>query len=136
MTVRRVDNRPTITTGKSRRVQDAGGENFASYMSHISGVDSLDAVDVVDNVPSATDEPSKRHRREQLEQTKELLDSLEALEQDLTGVESRQRLRESRDQALRTLSESPRQGEERDLLQRTALLATVELAKSERGDYS
>ncbi|MBF0262815.1 MAG: hypothetical protein HQL97_13385 [Magnetococcales bacterium] len=86
--------------------------------------------------------PTPYQRRDQLDQMGELLDTLDALGHELlndeVSVESdetRQRLKETRDQALYSLSTAPESGSERELLHRTAVLATVELAKSDRGDY-
>ncbi|MBF0627893.1 MAG: hypothetical protein HQL91_06705 [Magnetococcales bacterium] len=85
--------------------------------------------------------PTPYQRREQLEQMGELLDTLESLGRELLAESlsepdvTRQKLKETRDQALHSLSTAPENGSERELLHRTAVLATVELAKTDRGDY-
>ncbi|MEO5340140.1 MAG: hypothetical protein H7837_06435 [Magnetococcus sp. MYC-9] len=152
MTIRRVDKSDKTAaraglTGKNPAVGSVGGEIFARQLAEVSGAKGADAVAVVQTVqfdPGAGNAEAGRHqRREQLDKADELLDSLEALGHDLVqsaiGAGSldvaRERLRETRDHALRTLSHVPEKGEERDLLHRTAVLATVELAKTDRGDY-
>jgi hypothetical protein len=135
-----------VSTGKSAASKVAAGENFAQQLAEVAGpggpeaVEEVSAVKVVNRVTSG----SQHQRQEQMEQTGELLESLEALGEELDPSNlikdgnddlARQKLKETRDQALRTLSDIPANSEERDLLHRTALLATVELAKSERGDY-
>ena len=137
-----------VSTGKNKTAAVGTGENFAHQLAQVAGVRSPETIEevaapqVVTGVSSKG--PSPHQRREQMEQTDELLDTLEALGQDLDPTLlsedgndelARQRLKETRDQALRTLSDTPVHSEERELLHRTALLATVELAKSERGDY-
>ncbi|MBF0359200.1 MAG: hypothetical protein HQL70_11390 [Magnetococcales bacterium] len=135
-----------VSTRKKAAGKVAVGEVFAQQLAEVAGsngpegVEEVSAAKVVNRVSSS----SQHQRKEQIEQTGEILDSLEALGQELDpsnlikdGNEdlARQKLKETRDQALRTLSDIPTNSEERDLLHRTALLATVELAKSERGDY-
>ncbi|MBF0453563.1 MAG: hypothetical protein HQL72_01955 [Magnetococcales bacterium] len=137
-----------VSAGKNKSAAVGAGENFAQQLAQVAGVRVSEAVDQIAAAKSvngvSSQGPSHHQRREQMEQASELLDTLEALGQDLDptllasgGNEAlaRQRLKETRDQALRTLSDSPAHSEERELLHRTALLATVELAKSERGDY-
>ena len=153
MSIRRVGKadktitRP-VSTGKNKAAGVGAGENFAHQLAQVAGVHAPEAVEevaaarVVSGVSSQGS--SNQQRREQMEQTGELLETLEALGQELdpsllikdgNDELARQRLKETRDQALRTLSDAPAHSEERELLHRTALLATVELAKSERGDY-
>ncbi len=153
MSIRRVGKadktalRP-VSTGKGKAAKVEGGENFAQQLAQVAGAQVTEAVEGVVGANAVTGVAShgatSHQRREQMAQTGQLLDSLEALGHDLDpenmlkdGNEdlTRQRLKETRDQALRTLSDTPAHSEERDLLHRTALLATVELAKSERGDY-
>ncbi|MBF0309750.1 MAG: hypothetical protein HQL56_09500 [Magnetococcales bacterium] len=148
MTIRRLDKTDNLIAkpgvgGKRRTGEISGGENFARFLDSLSGTRESDAVFEVgqlDEVEGVGGEPSHSERRQQLQQTDEMLGSLESLEQDLQSggraeTPSRERLQETRDQALHTLSGSPKKGEERDLLHRTAVLATVELAKTDRGDY-
>ncbi|MEO5366524.1 MAG: hypothetical protein H7831_09255 [Magnetococcus sp. WYHC-3] len=148
MTIRRIDKGHPLAGGAAaRRTAPAagGGENFAHMLDSVAGVgasEEVSAPPTVESVGAVGDEPGRRERRVQRARTGELLDTLEDLERDLVGPLARetdegvrQRLRETRDNALRTLSETPRKGEERELLHRTAVLATVELAKSDRGDY-
>jgi hypothetical protein len=153
MSIRRVGKadktttRP-VSTGNNKAAGIGKGEDFSHQLAQVAGVHIPEAVEgvaatrVVNSVSSQGSSPHQR--REQMEQAGELLDSLEALGQDLDPADlikdgnddlARQRLKETRDQALRTLSDAPAHSEERELLHRTALLATVELAKSERGDY-
>ncbi|MEO5362639.1 MAG: hypothetical protein H7838_03320 [Magnetococcus sp. DMHC-8] len=152
MTIRRVDKgdkavaRPAVT-GKNTVTGSVAGEIFARQLAEVSGAKEPEAVAVIQTVqfePGASGSEGGRHqRREQLDKTDELLDSLSALGHDLVqssiGAGSldaaRERLRETRDHALRTLSSVAEKGEERELLHRTAVLATVELAKTDRGDY-
>lgn len=153
MSIRRVGkaNRSAIGTvapGKSRHVEGMPGEDFARRLAEVSGSASSGAVEKTTEAAAVAAvgerEASHHQRDEQLSQTGEILDTLEALGRDLgTSLGSmggakeltQKKLRETRDLALRTLSDTPARGEERDLLYRTAVLATVELAKSERGDY-
>ncbi len=152
MTIRRVDKGDTASarsavTGNNRVTGPVAGEVFARQLAEVSGARELDTVAVIQTIqfdPGTTGSESGRHqRREQLETTDELLDSLSALGHDLVqssigvgGLDAaRERLRETRDHALRTLSSVSEKGEERELLHRTAVLATVELAKTDRGDY-
>jgi hypothetical protein len=145
MTIRQLDK-----TGKAMaqaaiatKNRSAGqvGENFARYLDSLAGLHGNEALATETNTTLTLDEPSLHQRHEQLRYAGDLLDSLEALERDMNqqsaagGEAARERLRESRDHALRTLSDSPNRGVERDLLHRTTVLATVELAKSDRGDY-
>ena len=113
----------------------------------VAGIMESEAVAPVMSVPfdpgASSSEGSRHQKREQLEKTDKLIDSLAALGRDLTqsviasgsAEMVRERLREARDHALRTLSSAQERGEERELLHRTAVLATVELAKTDRGDY-
>ncbi|MBF0424739.1 MAG: hypothetical protein HQL66_02840 [Magnetococcales bacterium] len=151
MTIRRVDHSGkslanTSVKKPSRTGESAPGEKFTRVMDALAPMDGTFAVTATDEVQAADGDASSRQKRQQLQQTGELLDSLQELEQDLQGKElppegdetaeqTRLRLRETRDQALRSLTETPSKGEERDLLHRTAVLATVELAKTDRGDY-
>lgn len=141
MNIRRID-KPTVgtisSTGKGRGAGRVSGENFSSLLDSVAPVRGANPVFGVDPVGTATDDASPRQRRDQLDQTGELLDTLEVLEKKLLEAgdpDVRERLRRTRDQALTTLSNAPRSGEERELLHRTAVLATVELEKSNRGDY-
>ncbi|MBF0283174.1 MAG: hypothetical protein HQL51_01815 [Magnetococcales bacterium] len=141
MTIRRVD-RPGIArvgAAKSRSAGAVGGAQFSSMLETLASLQETDAASGVEGVRPIGDEPSRQQRREQLEQAGELLDTLEALEEDLRhgqgSEEAMARLRETRDHVLQSLSASTDSGEERELLRRTAVLATVELAKSDRGDY-
>ena len=150
MTIRRVDKRDKIavqpsTAAKSRAVDLGNGEDFARQLAELSSIRESVGINPVQSVSDHTSggkDPTPYQRRAQLEQTDELLDSLEALgrdlgENDLTESPEivRERLLKTRDQALRTLSDVPERGKERELLHRTAVLATVELAKTDRGDY-
>lgn len=153
MSVRRVGKADSpisgpVSSAKNRGVDGASGEIFARHLAEVAGsqgVEGVDSVAATEQVAGVGDrEPTSHQRREQLLQTGELLDSLAALGKDLDGpgrsgsmedTQLRSRLRKTRDIALRTLSDSPASGLERDLLHRTTVLATVELAKSERGDY-
>lgn len=124
-------------TGKSKKSEGVTGGRFASLLSSASPVaDVAPMAGVAETGPvDAVDENAGRAQRQS---AKELLDSLEAFEKEIeaNGPQmSRERLRETRDQALLTLSHAPKGGEERELLHRTAVLATVELAKNDRGDY-
>ncbi|MBF0188937.1 MAG: hypothetical protein HQL50_13525 [Magnetococcales bacterium] len=147
MAIRRLDKSTktgaAVPTGKGRAANKAEGAKFASLLDSVAGVKEANPVAAVSGV-GAIEEASPHQRREQLGQTDELLDSLEALDRDMRqgrdaegrlSQDARERLRESRDQALRTLSEHTNVGEERELLHRTTILATAELAKSDRGDY-
>ena len=152
MSIRRVGKadkaiiRP-VSTDKVRSKGVETGEDFAQQLAQVAGIqgaDSVEELSATKRVNGISDKgPSNHQRKEQMEQTGELLETLEVLGKDLDpalineGNEdlARQRLKETRDQALRSLSDTPAHSEERDLLHRTALLATVELAKSERGDY-
>lgn len=117
-----------------QRVEAAAGME-AEALRHVSSV-SFDP-------GSANQDHAPHQRREQLERTNKLLHTLADLGRDLTQsiVDSgsadvvRERLREARDHALRALSDVPEKGAERELLHRTTVLATVELAKTDRGDY-
>lgn len=155
MSIRRVGKadkvvtRP-VSTGNSRVGKAQSGEEFAQQLAQVTGAhspESVERVSVARAVGSLSDQTgsSSQQRHEQLDQTEDLLDTLEALGQGLdhalqvnnTNEDlTRQRLKETRDHALRTLSGTSTHSRERDLLHRTALLATVELAKSERGDYN
>ncbi|MEO5348301.1 MAG: hypothetical protein H7836_01435 [Magnetococcus sp. YQC-3] len=152
MTVRRLDKSDKTVarspvSSKNLAAGSVAGEIFARQLAEVSGAKEPDAVNVIQTVqfePGSTgSEPGRHQRREQLDKTDELLDSLAALGHDLVQSAigsgnldmARERLRETRDHALRTLSCVPEKGEERELLHRTAVLATVELAKTDRGDY-
>ncbi|MBF0139042.1 MAG: hypothetical protein HQL74_02055 [Magnetococcales bacterium] len=150
MSIRRVGKADSpaagsISSAKSRSVDSVSGEIFARHLADIAAVrepEAVDAVTATELVTAVSDrEPTPHQRREQLLQTGELLDSLAALGRDIAAVgknssmELRSHLQKTRDLALRTLSDSPTTGLERDLLHRTTVLATVELAKSDRGDY-
>jgi hypothetical protein len=152
MTIRRINkagktNLRPVSTGNNATAKVGAGEDFAQQLAHVAGangVETVEGVAPIKTVNDATSHGSKNERREQMEQTGELLETLEVLGENLDpsilikdGNDdlARQRLKETRDQALRTLSGTPAHSEERELLHRTALLATVELAKSERGDY-
>ena len=157
MTIRRIDKggksvvQPTVT-GTSRAIGSVPEEIFARQLAAQQQVEAAEiqepeAVMRVRGVPfdpgGSSSEGARYRRREQLEKTDELLGTLAALGRDLTqsivgsgtAEEIQERLREARDHALRTLSDVPEKGEERELLHRTAVLATVELAKTDRGDY-
>lgn len=151
MSIRRLDKAGRAVTqsisGKKSQVgKVAGGEDFARKLAELSGVaeaEEVAPVAGVGEIAPVSRDANTHQRRQQLQQAGELLDSLEALERDMSqdrttladSGQARKRLLETRDQALRTLSDGPEKGDERDLLHRTAVLATVELAKSERGDY-
>ncbi|MBF0368523.1 MAG: hypothetical protein HQL52_03605 [Magnetococcales bacterium] len=153
MSIRRVgkSDRNLTGVGKSRAGRETGAVSGANFAQQLDTIAALRENTAVEDVAPATATqaageamPTPYQRREQLAQTDELLDSLGDLEKNLGAdnleeeavEDSRRRLRETRDQALRTLSETPKSGNERALLHRTAVLATVELAKSERGDYN
>jgi hypothetical protein len=142
MSIRRVEKTgiSSAPAGKIRRTGSASEATFSQHLEALAALRNVHALDGIQQIDALDpDEAPFHQRREQLERTGELLDSLEALEKELVsggrGGASHQRLRTSRDEALRTLSNSPPQGAERDLLHRTAVLATVELAKTDRGDY-
>nr|CRH04547.1 conserved protein of unknown function [Candidatus Magnetococcus massalia] len=144
MSIRRIDKSgvplPATGSAKAKRSDAVGQEKFAEYMdavagTQVDGVDQVASTEAVDRVDGVNDQRKKR----QIKQASELLDSLEALEKNLDGATAEataaERLRETRDEALRNLNEDTSSGEERELLHRTAVMATVELAKSDRGDY-
>lgn len=146
MSIRRVGKADSpVSSAKSRSVDGVSGEIFARHLADIAAVqepETVDAIAAAELVTAVGDrEPTPHQRREQLLQTGELLDSLAALGRDIAAIgknssmELRSQLQKTRDLALRTLSDSPSSGLERDLLHRTTVLATVELAKSDRGDY-
>ena len=152
MTIRRLDKSdkavPRSTVSKNNLVAGSvAGEIFARQLAEISGAQESEAVAVVQPVQfdpgAAGSDSGRRQQREQLNKADELLDSLAALGHDLVQSAigagnldaARERLRETRDHALRTLSSVSEKDEERELLHRTAVLATVELAKTDRGDY-
>ncbi|MBF0146500.1 MAG: hypothetical protein HQL84_10325 [Magnetococcales bacterium] len=153
MSIRRVGKAETpasgsVSSAKSRGIDGIKGEIFARHLADVAGPQETEAVETVNAVGQVTAvgdrEPTSHQRREQLLQTGELLDSLAALGRDMEATgkgdsmanfQLRSHLRKTRDIALRTLSDSPTTGLERDLLHRTTVLATVELAKSDRGDY-
>ncbi|MGN7613550.1 hypothetical protein ACQZV8_15865 [Magnetococcales bacterium HHB-1] len=145
MPIRRLDkssgSASTAKTGKGRQTSGPGGEKFAHYLDNVAAPQASNPLTALTGTaPIGGSEASLHQKREQLEQTDDLLGSLEDLGDNLKqgheSGENREQLRETRDQALRTLSSTPNKGEERDLLHRTAVLATVELAKSDRGDYN
>ncbi|MEO5376847.1 MAG: hypothetical protein H7832_03555 [Magnetococcus sp. DMHC-6] len=152
MTIRRVNKGDkTLTSAikgkKANRISTLAGENFSQHMDSIAalqGTTSTVEVSALSELTAVDMNPSQHQKRERILQTGELLDSLTELEQEMAKTalkekdlaQHRRRLRESRDQALRTLSELPKIGDEHDLLHRTAVLATVELAKTDRGDYN
>ncbi|OSM04302.1 flagellar assembly protein FliX [Magnetofaba australis] len=149
MTIRKIDKNTGIYSkpkvGRGAKSGAAGGANFASTLDAVAGLPPVDAAERIHATEAVgeVDAVSDQERRRQLRDADDLLDSLEGLEKGLAeggrgdgGDSARARLIETRDQALRTLSDSPRVGEERDLLNRTAVLAAVELAKSDRGDYN
>ncbi|MEG3639731.1 hypothetical protein [Magnetococcus sp. PR-3] len=146
MSIRRVDKPGTSlpTTGTRRTAQRGAvsGEKFTEALdsaqsSTVDAVDEVASTDAVERVDQVSDQTKRR----QLKQADEVLETLSALEEDLQGSASKSdeevmdRLRETRDEALRNLTEETRGGEERELLHRTAVMATVELAKKDRGDY-
>ena len=152
MTIRRVDKSDksvarSAVASKNMSTGSVAGEIFARQLAEVSGAKEPEAVAVIQTVQfdpaTSGSEPGRYQRREQLKKADELLDSLAALGHDLVQSAigsgnldaARERLRETRDHALRTLSSVPEKGEERELLHRTAVLATVELAKTDRGDY-
>lgn len=157
MTIRRVGKRgkpvvQPVGVGKNRAAGSVSEEIFARQLAaqqrvDVAGIQGAEEVVPVQHVPfdpgAASPEGSRYRRREQMEKTDALLEILAALGRDLTqsvvgegSVEMvRERLREARDTALRTLSGAPERGEACELLHRTAVLATVELAKTDRGDY-
>ena len=154
MSIRRVGKATTpasgsVSSAKSRNIEGIKGEIFARHLADVAGIHEVEGVEEVAataQIGAVGDrEPTSHQRREQLLQTGELLDSLAAMGRDITSssksgslgnVQLRSHLRKTRDSALRTLSDTPTTGLERDLLHRTTVLATVELAKSERGDYN
>ncbi|NGZ07522.1 MAG: hypothetical protein G8237_14340 [Magnetococcales bacterium] len=146
MTVRRLEKtEKSVTAATLAKAKAAShgieGANFSRSLAAAAGIQEslplLGTLSVVNNERT----PTPYQRREQLEQMGELLDTLDALGRDLlAGTQSepdqtRERLKETRDQALHSLSNAPENGSERELLHRTAVLATVELAKTDRGDY-
>ncbi|MBF0175549.1 MAG: hypothetical protein HQL63_01685 [Magnetococcales bacterium] len=153
MTIRRVDHSGkslanTSVKKQSRTSEGVPGEKFTRVMDALAPMDGPHVVTATDEVTATDTDPSPHQRRQQLRHAGELLDSLQDLEQNLQEGDAQQddtgknvpdqahlRLRESRDQALQSLTEAPNKGAERDLLHRTAVLATVELAKTDRGDY-
>ncbi|MBF0439489.1 MAG: hypothetical protein HQL93_10260 [Magnetococcales bacterium] len=148
MTVRRLEksNKPlaSSTTAKAKSsALDVEGVNFSKSLAAASGIQEAIPLLATLSATAVNSErsPTPYQRREQAEQVGELLDSLEALGRDLISEslaepeETRKRLRETRDQALYSLAKAPESGSERELLHRTAVLATVELAKTDRGDY-
>ncbi|MBF0620400.1 MAG: hypothetical protein HQL54_00590 [Magnetococcales bacterium] len=143
MTIRRVDKTTTgAVSNKKSRETEASGENFAQLLEGVAAMRGGNPVDAVGSVTPVGDEGGQK--RQQLDRAGELLDSLEEIGRELTArpgereSEMRSRLRQTRDEALRTLNDSATtsRGEERELLHRTAVMATVELAKSDRGDYN
>lgn len=139
MTIRRIDRTTgPFSSSPTRAVRGEGDEHFAEYMDSLA---SLDGAHGLDRVEGVTERERRSHRDQdaQLDDADALLETLEALgrslEQGGDDAVTVARLQESRDQALSTLSNTPRGGEERELLLRTAVLATVELAKNDRGDY-
>ncbi|MBF0295621.1 MAG: hypothetical protein HQL96_10580 [Magnetococcales bacterium] len=149
MTVRRLEKSgKTLARSAAAQAkhsaQSLDGANFSKSLAALTGIQEtipLLATLSAGAVSTAERAPTPYQRRQQTEQATDLLDSLEALGRDLINDElvepdeTRKRLRETRDQALHSLSTAPENGHERDLLHRTAVLATVELAKTDRGDY-
>ncbi|MEO5346102.1 MAG: hypothetical protein H7834_06960 [Magnetococcus sp. YQC-9] len=148
MTVRRLEKSDkSVAAASLAKAKPASpgieGVNFSRSLAAATGVQEAVPIHATRSV-SANGErgPTPYQRREQLEQMGELLDTLEELGRDLVNDEpplpsdeTRQKLKETRDQALYSLSTAPESGSERELLHRTAVLATVELAKTDRGDY-
>ncbi|MEO5332886.1 MAG: hypothetical protein H7839_12755 [Magnetococcus sp. YQC-5] len=148
MTVRRLEkSNKTLASSAAAKAKPSGlaveGANFSKSLAAAAGIQEAIPILASLTAGSVTSErqATPYQRREQLEQADELLGSLEALGRDLIAddlvepEETRKRLRQTRDQALRSLSNAPESGSERELLHRTAVLATVELAKTDRGDY-
>ncbi|GAB0056068.1 hypothetical protein SIID45300_00368 [Candidatus Magnetaquicoccaceae bacterium FCR-1] len=148
MTVRRLEKSDkSVALASIAKAKPAStgveGVNFSRSLAAAAGMQEAMPILSTRSVSSNGERaPTPYQRREQLEQMGELLDTLEALGRDLLNDEvplesddTRQRLQETRDQALHSLSTAPENGSERELLHRTAVLATVELAKSDRGDY-
>lgn len=140
MTIRRIDKGGGITgTASARSSGKVNGDRFAAMLESATPVPSKQPMNALGPVGPIHEEPTPGQRKRQLARARDLLDTLEALEQNLSTPQDpelvRSRLQESRDNALHTLSDSPKSGEERELLHRTAVIATVELAKSDRGDY-
>ncbi|ABK43423.1 hypothetical protein Mmc1_0904 [Magnetococcus marinus MC-1] len=146
MSIRRVDKPgASVSTTATRRTGQRGAVSGAKFtealdsaqVAAVNGIDEVNAAEAVEQVEQISDQT--KHR--QLKQADEVLDSLCALEKELHNSAAQgddgvmERLRETRDEALRNLTEETRGGEERELLHRTAVLATVELAKKDRGDY-
>ncbi|MBF0341395.1 MAG: hypothetical protein HQL95_10605 [Magnetococcales bacterium] len=146
MTIRRlekIDKTASSAVSKAKAAtQGVDGANFSRSLAAAAGIQETIPLLATLSVSSNSERaPTPYQRREQLEQMGELLDTLEALGRDLLSEslsepdETRKRLKETRDQALHSLSNAPESGSERELLHRTAVLATVELAKTDRGDY-
>ena len=157
MTIRHVDKRGKSIiqpgmVGNNRSPASLSEEIFARQLAaqqrvDVAGTSDTEEVAPIQGVPfdpgASTQDAGRYYRREQMERTEILLETLSALGRDIAqsvaGEESaetmRGKLREARDHALRTLSGFPERGEERELLHRTTVLATVELAKTDRGDY-
>ncbi|MBF0136446.1 MAG: hypothetical protein H7833_01670 [Magnetococcus sp. DMHC-1] len=153
MTIRRVDHSGKSLANssvkkQSRTSEGTPGEKFTRVMDALAPMEGPHAVTAADEVQASDGDASSRQRRQQLQHTGELLDSLQDLEENLQNgdprpeeseaelaEQTRLRLRETRDQALQSLNDTTNKGAERDLLHRTAVLATVELAKTDRGDY-
>ncbi|MBF0270814.1 MAG: hypothetical protein HQL98_01895 [Magnetococcales bacterium] len=147
MTVRRLEKSDKSAAGASvakakASTQGVAGANFSRSLAAAAGIQEAIPLLATLAVSSGAERgPSAHQRRDQLDQMGELLDTLEVLGRELLSgtlpesEETRQRLKETRDQALYSLSNAPETGSEREMLHRTAVLATVELAKTDRGDY-
>ncbi|MBF0190040.1 MAG: hypothetical protein HQL99_02700 [Magnetococcales bacterium] len=147
MTVRRLEKSDKSAAGVAvakAKVSTHGvpGANFSKSLAAAAGIQEAIPLLATLGVSSGAERgPTTHQRRDQLDQMGELLDTLEALGRELLSdtlpesEETRQRLKETRDQALYSLSNAPETGTEREMLHRTAVLATVELAKTDRGDY-
>lgn len=138
MSIRRVEGGYSGVK-RSGPVRDKGSADFASYLDSVAAVQGAAPSAPVDAVGATGEEGSRGQRQEHLEQAGQLLDSLEGLHQELSQghdpVQLRDRLRQTRDAVLVSLNNDPQSPDERELLHRTAVLATVELAKTDRGDY-
>ncbi|MBF0214054.1 MAG: hypothetical protein HQM00_10915 [Magnetococcales bacterium] len=147
MTVRRLEKTDKSVAAASLAKAKAAthgvdGANFSKSLAAAAGIqEAIPLLATLSVSANGERTATPYQRREQLEQMGELLDTLESLGRDLLSdsfsetEETRKRLKETRDQALYSLSNAPESGSERELLHRTAVLATVELAKTDRGDY-
>lgn len=142
MTIRRVDSGPAGPGGikRSGGTHQKGGAEFSSFLDSVAAVQGAAPTVPVDGVGAVGEEGSRGQRQEHLEQAGQLLDSLEGVSRQLGEGKDpttlRDQLRHSRDSVLTSINNDPATPEERELLHRTAVLASVELAKSDRGDYS